>query len=176
MFKCATSNKVMSGLSSFCFMVIFSSLVLGQVDEPQQFPTASDGVSLIINQIDVQSTGAMHWGLAIWNQTESPFLLDLLLDQTYLADELGNRYAVIDTSYKAPIIIEPYVRLNFSINFSPPEDTTGEVCGLKKFKVTLTHNRSNGSTTYLAYRGENINMSHIVFNSFDFPLNLNCAQ
>jgi hypothetical protein len=172
---------ILLGKSGFLFItLVFGSLGLGQTTEPQEFPTASENVTVIVRQVDVQATGTMRWAFLVRNQAETPYVLNLVTTETYIADDFGNRYIVADTSYKEPFVVEPYVGENVWFDFVPPENPFGELCGLKQFKVSLSHNQSSpgGNTpfTQLIYRGTQQNILNIQFTVFDVPLNVNCTQ
>jgi hypothetical protein len=94
------------------------------------------GFTLTITRVELQDNGRMRWYIDFWNQSTRYDALIFRLDQTYLVDENGQRYAVLAEStgtsigyYRADI--QAGVKLSRWFEFDAPRNN------VKIFKLTF---------------------------------------
>jgi hypothetical protein len=97
----------------------------------------NEQVTVTVHTVEILPNGTMRWDLSFRNSSTSDIYLNLGNETSYLADEYGNRYAVLDDSRGGGstgllrVTIQPGVRLDHSYIFDAPKH------GAKQFTVGL---------------------------------------
>lgn len=92
----------------------------------REYPTNRSDVAFLLDRVELLPNGEMRWYVGFFNRSERNYRVGFDTERTYLTDEAGNSYPLLDTSYVMNMSLRAGVRRDYWLEFPTPRGPVNE--------------------------------------------------